>query len=308
MPAWNDILERIHAAGSTYDIVRRSALQDLCQVNGDRNVIIYYSGWLQKPHYDYDSGIDLGISDSDKNGFMSAIFGLDRKKGLDLILHTPGGDMAATESLIDYVIPMFKKDVRAIVPQLAMSGGTIMALACTKIIMGKHSSIGPIDPQFDNMSATGWIKEFERIRDDILEDQANALLWEPILRQIEPGFVTECEDTLKWSKKMATRFLGQNMFWRVNGKKDIIEEIVGKLTDKSSIFSHGRHIGLKEAKKIFGKDNVIAMEDNGDLQEAILTVHHASIITLDATHAYKIIENQNGRAYIQKAQQIAIAK
>lgn len=78
---------------------------------------------------------------------MSVIHKLDRSRGLDLILHTPGGDMAATESLVDYLRSMFGTDVRAIIPQLAMSGGTIMALSCNKIIMGKESSIGPIDPQ-----------------------------------------------------------------------------------------------------------------------------------------------------------------
>jgi ClpP class serine protease len=73
---------------------------------------------------------------------------MDRSKGLDLILHTPGGDMAATESLVDYLRQMFGKDIRAIVPQIAMSGGTMIALAWKEILMGKHSNLGPIDPQF----------------------------------------------------------------------------------------------------------------------------------------------------------------
>ena len=46
-------------------------------------------------------------------------------RGLDLILHTPGGDMAATESLVDYLRAMFGTDICAFVPQLAMSAGTI---------------------------------------------------------------------------------------------------------------------------------------------------------------------------------------
>lgn len=32
---------------------------------------------------------------------MTTIHGLDRTKGLDLVLHTPGGDLAATESLVE---------------------------------------------------------------------------------------------------------------------------------------------------------------------------------------------------------------
>ena len=36
------------------------------------------------------------VNDADKNGFMTAVHGLDRSKGLDLLLHTPGGGTAAT--------------------------------------------------------------------------------------------------------------------------------------------------------------------------------------------------------------------
>ena len=48
---------------------------------------------------------------------MLTINKLDRTKGLDLILHTPGGDIAATESLVDYLYSMYGKDIRVIVPQ-----------------------------------------------------------------------------------------------------------------------------------------------------------------------------------------------
>lgn len=43
------------------------------------------------------------INDKDKAAFMLNVHGLDRSKGLDLILHTPGGDLAATESIVDYL-------------------------------------------------------------------------------------------------------------------------------------------------------------------------------------------------------------
>lgn len=51
---------------------------------------------------------------------MATIHTLDRSKGLDLILHTPGGDIAATESIVHYIRQMFGLDVRAIIPQIAM--------------------------------------------------------------------------------------------------------------------------------------------------------------------------------------------
>ena len=129
MPSWHGILYEISESGSTYDVIRRKYLKKLHEKTG-RNIIIYYSGWLQKPGL---PGVE--VNDNDKNGFMTVIHDLDRSKGLDLILHTPGGESAATESLIDYLSSMFGTDIRAIIPQLAMSAGTMLACASKEIIV-----------------------------------------------------------------------------------------------------------------------------------------------------------------------------
>ena len=97
---------------------------------------------------------------------MATIKDLDSTKGLDLILHTPGGDIAATEALVGYLRSMFNTDIRAIIPQIAMSAGTMIALSCKEIVMGKHSSLGPIDPQLGGLPAHGIIEEFTKASDD----------------------------------------------------------------------------------------------------------------------------------------------
>ncbi len=141
MPGWNDLLEEVKAAGTPHDVIRRKYLAELAQLTG-RNVIVYYSGWLQKGELMQQGLGGFNVNDDDKNGFMATIHGLDRTKGLDLLLHTPGGDTAATESLVDYLRAMFGTNIRAIVPQLAMSAGTMIALSCDEVVMGKHSSLG----------------------------------------------------------------------------------------------------------------------------------------------------------------------
>ena len=97
MPNWNELLNEIKAAGSIHDVIRRRYLAKVHEITG-RNVIAYYSGWLQKRGV---AGAE--INDEDKNGFMTVIHQMDRSIGLDLILHTPGGETAATESLVDYL-------------------------------------------------------------------------------------------------------------------------------------------------------------------------------------------------------------
>lgn len=156
MANWNELLQEINTSGSTHDLIRRKYLRQLHEVT-HRNVIAYYSGWLEKPN-----APNLQINDADKNGIMNAIHQLDRPNGLDLILHTPGGETAATESIVDYLRSIFGTNIRAIVPQLAMSAGTMIACACKAIVMGKHSSLGPIDPQIMGLAAHGILEEFQR--------------------------------------------------------------------------------------------------------------------------------------------------
>jgi membrane-bound ClpP family serine protease len=77
--------------------------------------------------------------------------------------------------------------------QISMSGGTIIALAAREIVMGLHSNLGPIDPQFGHSPAIAILKEFERARADIIADPKLALLWQPILQRYEPTLLSRAE-------------------------------------------------------------------------------------------------------------------
>lgn len=97
MPGWNEVLNEIAANGNNADIVRQNHVAAYGNYVG-RNVVCFYSGWLQKQNP--ANQFLVQISDDDKHSFMNALHGLDCSKGLDLILHLPGGDLAATESLL----------------------------------------------------------------------------------------------------------------------------------------------------------------------------------------------------------------
>ena len=164
MPDWNDVYREIQstranhsaAAQAALDTIRRKYLQALRENTG-RNVIAYYSGFLSKPD------VSAEINDEDKNGFMMTIhtIGRERFRGLDLILHTPGGSIAATESLVDYLHKIFGNDIRAIIPQIAMFAGTMIACSCKEILMARHANLGPIDPHLRGLPAYGVKEEFE---------------------------------------------------------------------------------------------------------------------------------------------------
>lgn len=294
LPNWNELLDESRSAGSTFDVIRRKYLRELYELTG-RNVIVYYSGWLQKGGTCMP--FPCSISDADKNGFMAAIHKLDRSKGLDLILHTPGGDLAATESLVDYLRSMFGTDIRAIVPQIALSGGTLMTLACKQIVMGKHSSLGPIDPQFSGLAAHGILEEFKQASDDIAANRGGQ--WLPVLAKYSPTLIGDCDKAMKWTVKLAREWLVSGMF-KSRGKGEATaaaNRVIKELADHALTLSHARHISLDSAKRI-GLE-VLELETDDSLQEAVLTVHHACIQTLSGTPACKIVENHLGIAFIQ---------
>ncbi len=299
MPNWSQILEEVTAAGSTHDVVRRKYLAAVHDLTG-RNVILYYSGWLQLAGA---SPVAAIINDQDKNGFMAAIHELDRRKGLDLILHTPGGDIAATESLVDYLRSMFGTDIRAIIPQIAMSGGTMIALACGEIIMGKHSSLGPIDPVISGIAAHGLIEEFKTARQEIarggLDGQAAAAVWQPIIAKYPPTFVGEAEKAIKWSEDMVKDWLKTGMLADDPEQDEKVRRILDGLGDHALTLSHSRHISLKQAQDL--GLNVVPLEDddrNSGLQDAVLAVHHIAVQTIADKGVAKIIENHRGVAQL----------
>jgi ClpP class serine protease len=79
---------------------------------------------------------------------------------IDLILHTPGGLVLATEQIARALIRHPAK-VTVFVPHYAMSGGTMLALAADEIVMDANAVLGPVDPQLGNFPAASILKVVE---------------------------------------------------------------------------------------------------------------------------------------------------
>jgi ATP-dependent protease ClpP protease subunit len=295
MPTWNDILKEIASQPNNFDLIRRKYLKELSDETG-RNIIVYYSGWLQKGNL-AQHGFRFDIVDSDKMGFMSTINGLDKTKGLDLVLHTPGGSIGATESIVHYLKSMFGNDIRAIIPQIAMSAGTMIACSCKEIIMGKHSNLGPIDPQINGKPTHGIIEEFEKAKAEIEANPRTIPVWQTILSKYSPTLIGECEKAIKWSESMVEDWLKQNMFNGDSEKNKKSAAVIAELGSHALTLSHDRHLHIEELKSLGLK--IMDLETNQSLQDKVLSLHHSCIITLTQTPVYKLIENQEGKAYMQ---------
>jgi hypothetical protein len=192
---------------------------------------------------------------------------------------------------------MFGKNIRAIVPQLAMSAGTVMACCCKEIWMGKQSSLGPIDPQLRGIPAHGVIQEFKRAIKEVKQDASRIVIWQQIIGQYRPTFLGQCENALKWSNDFVEQQLQDGMFDGLPDRKKKAKAVTKALSDYPTNKSHDRHFDLDDCEKM---GLVIKhLEGDATMQDLVLTVHHCYMNTLMNSNAFKIIENQNGVALVK---------
>jgi len=78
------------------------------------------------------------------------------------------------------------------------------------------------------------------------------------------------------------------------------KKVLDELGSHALTLSHARHISIEKALALGLK--VTTLESDQQLQEAVLTVHHACVQTLTETPALKIIENHMGVAFISSLQ------
>jgi len=297
MPNRNEVQQEIlKKKGEAQDEVRRGFLKDLAQYTG-RDTIIYASAFTNQKGQSLP-GVVLSVSLDDVQSFMSALHGLKNDK-LDLLLHSPGGSMESAEQIVQYLRAKYKH-IRAIVPQNAMSAATMIACACDEIVMGKHSAIGPIDPQVTFPTSGGAftapaqsiLDEFEQAKKEVAENPATAPLWVTKMQAYPPGFLNICKTTLDLARNKVAEWLDTYMF------KDLPEAsrqgrgIADWLGNATEHKTHGRPINIDTADKKGLR--VSTLEKDQQLQEKVLSIFHATIVTFDVTPCVKLVENHNG--------------
>jgi hypothetical protein len=313
VPTWGEILKQLQQTkapqgpGPDFDAVRRGYLYQLHQLTG-RAVVLYSTAFLESRSI---PPADLQIGLADVQGFMEAVSNIEERK-LDLILHSPGGSAEAAESIVSYLRARFD-DVRVFVPVAAMSAATMIALSANEVVMGQHSQLGPIDPQFiismpeglRSAPARAILKQFDRAKAECSKDPTSLSAWMPILRSYAPGLLTMCEDSQRLATAMVSTWLTKYMFAGEPDAEQKAQAIAAWFADYDSFQSHGRRVGPDEAAAIGVK--VRRLEEDHALQDAVLSVHHAAMHTFSGgTAAAKIIENHHGRAWVRISGQIVV--
>jgi hypothetical protein len=286
--------------------VRRKYLVAAHQHTG-RNVILYASKWTQG---EAASPETVSINEEDLQGLMEVVHGLHGDE-LDLILHSPGGSPVAAEALVMYLRSKFSH-IRVIVPQLAMSAATMLACAADRIVLGKHSFLGPTDPQIVLQTAVGVrmvpahaiLNQFSRaVRE--CQDPKKLGAWLPMLPQYGPDLLEVCRNVCRLSEELVEGWLTQYMFRTNRDRARKAKAVARWLSAHQQHKLHGRHLSRQQLEE---KGLVIEhLEDDQTAQDLFLSVFHATTHTFGPTPAVKIIENQLGKAFIKQVRVMQVS-
>lgn len=168
--------------------------------------------------------------------------------------------------------------------------------------MSEHSNLGPIDPHLRGVPAYGAIAEFQKAAEEIKKDPSMVHVWQPILGQYRPTFLGQCQHSIDMSTAFVQKQLERVMFAGDRRAKTKATKITTELSDYAKNKAHDRHIHMAECQRLGLK--IERLEDDPDLRDIVLTVHHCYMHAIMNTQSFKLIENHNGIAFVK--QQVAV--
>ncbi len=168
----------------------------------------------------------IDIQDSEQ--VLRAIKLTDPKLPIDLILHTPGGLVLASEQIANALCKHPAK-VTVFVPHYAMSGGTMIALAADEVVMDENAVLGPVDPQIGQYPAASILNVLKQKNVNDIDDQTL------ILADISRKAMKQVKDTIR---RIAS----------ANYQADQAEKLADELA--SGKWTHDYPINVEEARQL----------------------------------------------------------
>ena len=199
-----------------------------------------------------------------KNQFRDMIENLkpdpakENQETISVILQTPGGRAEIVEKLVE-ILRHHYKSVNFIIPDYAMSAGTLFALSGDKIYMDYSSSLGPIDPQVYNgtdlVPALGYLDQVK----EMIQKSAEGKLTDVealVLKGLDPAMLSKFEQARNLTITLLEKWLAEWPKHRSDPKKKgtpisddekkkRAKEISENLSDNKIWHSHERQISLK---------------------------------------------------------------
>lgn len=293
-----------------YDRVRRGKLAALA-AHTKRPAVLYAADFLNELKIRHVQN-GVAITPEDVRGLAEVVRGLEGDE-VDLILHSPGGSPEAAESIVEVLRSQFQK-VRVLVPVMAKSAATMIALSANEILMPISAELGPIDPQFLLSDGRGGqrmtpaqaiIDEVQRAQQAVTTQQPDAPVWLMQVQGQPPGLYQQALNAVQLSKQLVKGWLEIYMFAGQPNAASTAQSIVDYLGDHNRFLSHARRVDIKALADLGAKIFNITDVDRQLwqlLEELWYTVEH----TFQGSPVFKMWENSNGIALFQVMKQHVI--
>jgi hypothetical protein len=277
---------------------RKKQLKRIADIRG-RDILVYASDPNKSR-----SGAPVALDNSDLLPIIDQVSNLKRN-AVDVLLVTSGGSGETAEDIVRLLYDRFNS-VAFIIPSMAKSAGTIMAMAGDEILMEPSSSLGPIDAQIQwegkVFSAEAFLKGLVSIKQEAALSNSLNRMYIPILQRISPGEIQNAENALSFAKVLVTTWLKEHKFknWTehrthqsgtpvtAEQKEARAKEIADILCDHSRWLSHGRSIKIPDLQSIGLEITDYSRE--AELADAIRRYHVLLQMTFEGSAVFKLYE------------------
>jgi hypothetical protein len=307
MPSWSNVLNEIHNTrlpngAPDLDGVRRAKLRALAAHTG-RPLLIYTADFFNQAKIAACGG-EVNLDFRDKNGFEECTFNIPGPN-LDVLLHSPGGLAEAAESIVKQLRAKYS-NIRFIIPSIAKSAATMLALSGNAVVMGELSELGPTDPQFSMQRADGTqvqapaqaiIDQFEAAQKQLSSDAKLLPAWIPILPFYGPALYQQCKNAIELSDRLVREWLTTYMFAGEARRAEAAQEVSRFFANHNNFLTHARRVDID--RMIALRVKVHDLRTDPDMRRLVQDVYSAIMVTFDSSGAFKLIENSIGDAYVR---------
>lgn len=231
-------------------------------------------------------------------------------KKLAIILDTDGGIIEVVERMVK-VIRHHYAEVVMIIPDAAMSAGTVFAMSGDSIMMDYFSCLGPIDPQLRKdgrfVPALSYLVQYERLKNAARAGELTTIEV-ALAQQLDLAELHRFEEARELSVSLLKEWLAKYKFknWtktQARGQEvttgmrtERAEEIARELMDHQKWHSHGRPICMN----VLRNDLKLQIDDLNDIPELNRAVKHYYSFLCD----YMAKMNMNCAVHIKGAKGI----
>jgi hypothetical protein len=183
-----------------------------------------------------------------------------------------------------------------------MSAATMMVCACDELVLGKHSQLGPTDPQVTvrtgevvtSVPARAVIEQFKAAKDECAANPKFLPTWLPILRTFAPALPELCAQAEERASELVGEWLNNYLM------KGLSASAVAEAKNFLTTYEHRSH-GRPLYPSILSDNGIpfTSLENDDKLQDLVLSVFHATTICFDMTTMVKVAENHLGTAFLK---------